>query len=51
MEETPSKLSRVILRDSVVGTFDDLERAQQELDEEMRGEKPDFSDTPQQGNG
>ncbi len=32
----PSKMSRLVQRNTIVGTPEDLERAQQELDEEMR---------------
>ncbi len=35
-EERQSKLSRLIKRDTVCGTAEDLERAQAELDAEMR---------------
>jgi antitoxin (DNA-binding transcriptional repressor) of toxin-antitoxin stability system len=35
-EDQPSKLSRLVQRDTIVGTPEDLERAQQELDAEMR---------------
>jgi hypothetical protein len=32
----PSKLSRLVVRDTIIGTLDDLDRGQRELDEEMR---------------
>lgn len=32
----PSKMSRLIRRNTVNGSLDDLDKAQQELDEEMR---------------
>jgi prevent-host-death family protein len=35
-EARPSKLSRLIVRDTIVGTPQDLERAQTTLDEELR---------------
>ncbi|MGA2183274.1 MAG: hypothetical protein ABSH47_09610 [Bryobacteraceae bacterium] len=35
-EKKPSTLSRLVPRDTIVGTLDDLERGQQELDDEMR---------------
>jgi hypothetical protein len=34
-ENKPSKLSRLVPRDTIVGTLGDLDRAQQELDDEM----------------
>jgi antitoxin (DNA-binding transcriptional repressor) of toxin-antitoxin stability system len=37
-ENKPGKLSRLIQRDTINGTLEDLERAQQELDEELRDE-------------
>lgn len=36
-EDKPSKLSRLVQRDTVQGTVEDLERSQRELDDEMRG--------------
>jgi hypothetical protein len=36
LAEKPSKISRLIQRDAIHGTLDDLERAQTELDSEMR---------------
>jgi prevent-host-death family protein len=35
-EDKTSKLSHLVVRDTIVGTLDDLERAQQQLDEETR---------------
>jgi prevent-host-death family protein len=35
-ENKPSKLSRLLQRDTINGTLEDLERAQQQLDEELR---------------
>lgn len=35
--EKPDKLSRLVPRDTIVGTPEDLERGQSELDAEMRG--------------
>ena len=35
-ENKPSKLSRLIQRDTINGTLEDLERVQQQLDEELR---------------
>ncbi len=35
-EDKPSKLSRLVRRDTIAGTFEDLERAQRELDDELR---------------
>jgi prevent-host-death family protein len=34
--EKPSKMSRLVPRDTICGTLDDLARGQQELDDEMR---------------
>jgi prevent-host-death family protein len=34
--EKPTKLSRLVPRDTIVGSFEDFERAQKELDDEMR---------------
>ena len=34
--DKPSKLARLILRDTICGTLADLEKAQSELDAEMR---------------
>ena len=39
-----NKLSRLIQRDTINGTLEDLERAQQELDEELRNEACHYSD-------
>ena len=39
-----SKLSRLVQRDTINGTLEDLERAQQELDEELRDEACRYSD-------
>jgi hypothetical protein len=35
-EKKPSKLSRLVPRDTIVGTLDDLDQGLQELDDEMR---------------
>lgn len=35
-EEKPGKMSRLVQRDTIHGTPEDLARAQQELDDEMR---------------
>ena len=35
-ENKPSKLSRLVKRDTINGTLEDLDRAQQQLDEELR---------------
>ena len=35
-EERPTKMSRLVQRDTINGTPEDLELAQQELDDEMR---------------
>ncbi|MGD0618501.1 MAG: hypothetical protein ABSB67_12645 [Bryobacteraceae bacterium] len=35
-EKKPSKLSRLVPRDTIIGTLGDLERGQKELDDEMR---------------
>ena len=35
-EEGPTKMSRLVQRDTINGTPEDLELAQQELDDEMR---------------
>jgi len=35
-EERPGKMSRLVQRDTICGTLDDLARGQQELDDEMR---------------
>jgi hypothetical protein len=35
-ERKPTKPSRLVVRDTIVGTLDDLDRGQQKLDEEMR---------------
>ncbi len=35
-ENKPSKLSRLRQRDTINGTLEDLDRAQQQLDEELR---------------
>jgi hypothetical protein len=35
-EKKPTKLSRLVPRNTVVGTLDDLEQGQRELDDEMR---------------
>jgi antitoxin (DNA-binding transcriptional repressor) of toxin-antitoxin stability system len=42
-ESKPSKLSRLIQRDTINGTLEDLERAQQQLDEELRDEAHRYS--------
>ena len=34
--DTPSKMSRLVQRNTICGTPEDLERGQQELDREMR---------------
>lgn len=34
--DKPSKMSRLVQRDTICGTPDDLERGQRELDDEMR---------------
>lgn len=34
--EKPSKMSRLVQRDTICGTLDDLDRGQQELDDKMR---------------
>lgn len=34
--DRPSKMSRLVQRNTIQGTYEDLERAQQELDREMR---------------
>ncbi len=34
-EKKPGKLARLVPRDTVIGTLDDLEREQQELNDEM----------------
>jgi len=34
--EKPSKMSRLVQRDTICGTLDDLARGQQEMDDEMR---------------
>ena len=39
-----NKLSRLLQRDTINGTLEDLERAQQELDEELRDEACRYSD-------
>jgi prevent-host-death family protein len=36
LADEPSTLSRLVPHDTIVGTLDDLERAQAELDKEMR---------------
>ena len=43
-ENKPSKLSRLVKRDTINGTLEDLERAQQQLDEELRGEARRYND-------
>lgn len=35
-EERGSRMSRLVVRDTIFGTVDDLDKAQQELDAEMR---------------
>jgi hypothetical protein len=35
-EKKPTKLSRLAPRDTIVGTVEDLERAREELDDDMR---------------
>jgi hypothetical protein len=35
-KKKPNKLSLLVPRDTIVGTLDDFDRGQQELDEEMR---------------
>ena len=35
-EQKPTKMSRLVERDTINGTPEDLERSQQELDDEMR---------------
>jgi antitoxin (DNA-binding transcriptional repressor) of toxin-antitoxin stability system len=35
-EDQPSKMSRLVLRDTISGTPEDFERAQQQLDDEVR---------------
>jgi len=34
--DRPSKMSRLIQRDTIQGTFEDLDRGQRQLDDEMR---------------
>jgi antitoxin (DNA-binding transcriptional repressor) of toxin-antitoxin stability system len=43
-ENKPSKLSRLLERDTINGTLEDLDRAQQQLDDELRGEARRYYD-------
>lgn len=36
LEDRPTKLSRLVQRDTICGTLEDLDQEQQKLDEEMR---------------
>jgi antitoxin (DNA-binding transcriptional repressor) of toxin-antitoxin stability system len=43
-ENKTGKLSRLIQRDTINGTLEDLERAQQQLDDELRDEARSYND-------
>ena len=43
-ENKPGKLSRLIQRDTINGTLEDLEQAQQQLDDELRNEARRYND-------
>ena len=43
-ENKTGKLSRLIQRDTINGTLEDLERAQQQLDDELRDEARRYTD-------
>jgi antitoxin (DNA-binding transcriptional repressor) of toxin-antitoxin stability system len=43
-ENKPSKLSRLVERDTINGTLEDLDRAQQQLDDELRDEARRYND-------